>query len=73
VKASSIDRRLAKTALEARLGTFVAADYEQAVADGAGRKIEPAPKRKFTTGRRPLADRMGACMARTDMARTGRK
>src|SRR5271169_401702 len=29
VKASSIDRRLAKTALEARLGTFVAADYEQ--------------------------------------------
>src|SRR5271165_1055464 len=30
VKASSIDRRLAKTALEARLGTFVAADYEQA-------------------------------------------
>jgi Relaxase/Mobilisation nuclease domain len=29
VKASSIDRRLAKPALEARLGTFVAADYEQ--------------------------------------------
>ena len=29
VKASSIDRRLAKTALEARLGTFVAADYQQ--------------------------------------------
>ena len=29
VKASSIDRLLAKTALEARLGTFVAADYEQ--------------------------------------------
>ena len=29
VKASSIDRRLAKTALEARLGTFVAADCEQ--------------------------------------------
>ena len=29
VKASSIDRLLAKTALESRLGTFVAADYEQ--------------------------------------------
>jgi hypothetical protein len=29
VKASSIDRRLGKTALEARLGTFVAGDYQQ--------------------------------------------
>jgi hypothetical protein len=29
VKASSIDRRLAKTALEARLGTFVASEYQQ--------------------------------------------
>src|ERR1700680_1899401 len=29
VKASSVDRKLAKTALEARLGTFVAADHEQ--------------------------------------------
>ena len=29
VKASSIDRHLAKTALEARLGTFVASDHEQ--------------------------------------------
>jgi hypothetical protein len=29
VKASSIDRRLAKTALEARLGTFVASEYRQ--------------------------------------------
>src|ERR1700737_3695446 len=29
VKASSVDRQLAKTALEARLGTFVPADYEQ--------------------------------------------
>jgi hypothetical protein len=28
-KASSIDRRLGKTALEARLGTFVAGDYQQ--------------------------------------------
>jgi hypothetical protein len=29
VKASSIDRRLAKPALEARLGTFVASEYQQ--------------------------------------------
>ena len=29
VKASSIDRQLSKAALEARLGAFVAADYEQ--------------------------------------------
>ena len=29
VKASSIDRKLAKTALEARLGTFVASEYQQ--------------------------------------------
>ncbi len=29
VKASSIDRRLGKTALEARLGTFVPAEYQQ--------------------------------------------
>ena len=29
IKASSIDRRLAKTALEARLGTFVAGEYQQ--------------------------------------------
>ena len=29
VKASSIDRRLAKTAIEARLGTFVASEYQQ--------------------------------------------
>src|SRR5580693_9783154 len=43
VKASSIDRRLAKTALEARLGTFVAADYEQ------GREKQEYQKRpRFT-------------------------
>ena len=29
VKASSIDRRLGKTALEARVGTFIPADYQQ--------------------------------------------
>ena len=29
VKASSISRHLAKTALEARLGTFIASDYQQ--------------------------------------------
>src|SRR6202035_4952874 len=29
VKASSIDRRLGKTALEARLGTFIPAEYQQ--------------------------------------------
>jgi hypothetical protein len=29
VNASSIDRRLGKTALEARLGVFVAGDYQQ--------------------------------------------
>ena len=41
VKASSIDRQLAKTALEARLGFFVAADHEQG-RDEQGYQKRPA-------------------------------
>ena len=39
MKASSIDRRLAKTALEARLGTFVASEYQR------GKKTQGYEKR----------------------------
>src|SRR5258705_508142 len=41
VKASSIDRRLAKTALEARLGTFIPAEYQQGRDEQEGYEKRP--------------------------------